>query len=327
MWQQDNQNAIECLAHLRQIASKSSNLTPFHASSNLRVNKWDALVLDSEIMGLMKHPIKSMFALFQPGLMEKFQPEIDGTMLAMLFLFSVGMKKPTPGMTLQNLTYATESLTWKKTVPLFLFSVVVPYGWKRIHRLLLSMRWREDRTTEAEEKYQRFLTFLHRMSTIVAVCQLLNHVAFFKYGKFRTLAERLVGMHLIKKKTLHQPRAITFEYMNRQLVWDGLVEFGCFLLPLINWDRMWRLVKRVGFLFPEDTSVARALQNGCPICLTSPAKTPYKTSCGHVYCYYCLQSAVSSNADFVCVVCGDLFESSQRLGNDRTTSSPRAVAN
>ncbi|CAK4256886.1 unnamed protein product [Aphanomyces euteiches] len=249
-------------------------------------------------MSLMKHPIKNMFAYFPPGLMEKFQPEIDGGMLALLFFFSVGMKKPTPGMALQNLNYAADCFTLKKTVHLFLFSVAIPYGWKRIHRMLLNWRWREDRTTEAEEKYQRFLTLLHRVSTIVAVCQLLNHIAFFRNGQYRTLAERLVGMKLQKTKPILQPRAITFEYMNRQLVWDGLVEFGSFMLPLINWDRIWRIVRRVGWFLPDDASVARARQNGCPICLAATAKTPYKTSCGHTYCYYCLQTAVSTQPDF-----------------------------
>ncbi|RHY03480.1 hypothetical protein DYB25_009373 [Aphanomyces astaci] len=92
-WRDDHRGAIECLAHLRHIVSKSSIKEPFHASSHLRVNKWDSMILDTEILGLMNHPVKNMFALCRPGLMEKFQPEIDATMLAMLFAFSVGMKQ------------------------------------------------------------------------------------------------------------------------------------------------------------------------------------------------------------------------------------------
>ncbi|KAF0706220.1 hypothetical protein AaE_014232 [Aphanomyces astaci] len=196
-WRDDHRGAIECLAHLRHIVSKSSIKELFHASSHLRVNKWDSMILDTEILGLMNHPVKNMFALCRPGLMEKFQPEIDATMLAMLFVFSVGMKQPTPGMALQNLKYASSCFTRHKTIPLFFLSVAIPYGWKRLQRLLLSQRWREDRTTEAEEKYQRLLTLLHRIGTIVAVCQLLNHAAFFKHGQYRTLAERIVGMQLL----------------------------------------------------------------------------------------------------------------------------------
>ncbi|ETV91487.1 hypothetical protein, variant 1 [Aphanomyces invadans] len=309
-WRDEHGGAIECLAHLRQIVAKSSVTKHCHAISNLRVNKWDSTVLDSEILSLMKFPVKNMFAFCRPGLMEKFQPEIDASVLAMLFIFSVGMKKPTPGMALQNLTYATSCLTWRKTLPLFLFSVVIPYGWKRIHHLLLSQRWREDRTTEAEEKYQRFLTVLHRISTIAAVCQLLNHAAFFKHGQYRTLAERVVGMKLQRNKRSLQPRAITFEYMNRQLVWDGLVDFGMFVLPLVNWSRLWRAVKRVGYV---TDSQAGARATGCPICMTTQAKTPYRTSCGHVYCYFCLQSSVAGNPEFACVACGDVFESSHRV--------------
>lgn len=42
-------------------------------------------------------------------------------------------------------------------------------------------------------------------------------------------------------------------------------------------------------------------------------QTPYITSCKHVYCYYCLQTAVATDEEFLCAACGAKFDSSQRL--------------
>ncbi|KDO27269.1 hypothetical protein SPRG_07518 [Saprolegnia parasitica CBS 223.65] len=304
------------LARLRGVLARAPSLAPTHASANLRVNKWDSLVLDSEILALMKHPIKSMFALFQPGLMEKYQPEIDGVTYAMLFALSVGMHQPTPGMKLQNLQFAKECLTWKKTLPLFLLSVGLPYAWNRIHRALLSYRWREDRSTEAEDQYQHFLNLVHRVSTVASILKLANHLAFWKQGEYRSVPERLVGMKLAPLTRSVAPRAITFEYMNRQLVWDGFVEFCYFALPLINWQRAGLWLKQRGkqLLGPDVNSDDHASGVGpCALCNATPAKTPYITTCGHQYCYYCLQTAVATDPTFVCATCGDVFDASERL--------------
>ncbi|OQS06183.1 peroxisome assembly protein [Thraustotheca clavata] len=302
------------LDRLRRVAVNNEALA--HASTNYRVNKWDALVLDSEIVALMKHPIKSMFALFQPGLMEKYQPEIDGVTYALLFALSVGMHQPTPGMKLQNLQFAKSSLVWKKIVPLFFLSVGIPYAWQRIHRALLSYRWREDRSTQAEAKYQHFLTMIHRVSTVAALVKLVNHLAFWKQGQYRSLPERLVGMKLTPLKHTVIPRTITFEYMNRQLVWDGFVEFCYFVLPLINWQRFGRLLKQTTKqLVATDTNEGNndSQLTACALCSVTPAKTPYITSCGHQYCYFCLQTAVAMDPNYTCAMCGEVFESSERL--------------
>lgn len=61
--------------------------------SGLRVNKWDALILDSEILGLLKTPVKDMFSMFEPGVMDRVKPEIDAMLGALLFCFSTGVRR------------------------------------------------------------------------------------------------------------------------------------------------------------------------------------------------------------------------------------------
>lgn len=53
--------------------------------------------------------------------------------------------------------------------------------------------------------------------------------------------ERLLGARLVYKQA-NMSRLISFEYLNRQLVWQELSEFLLFLLPLINVSKVKRLV-------------------------------------------------------------------------------------
>jgi hypothetical protein len=57
----------------------------------LRVNQWDAKILDSEIMELMKTPLKHMLVFFGPGFFDRVKPEIEMVMNSLLFAFSTGL--------------------------------------------------------------------------------------------------------------------------------------------------------------------------------------------------------------------------------------------
>lgn len=62
-------------------------------ASALRVNKWDAQILDSEILGLLKTPAKALFAMFEPGVADRVKPEVDALLSALLFCFSTGLRR------------------------------------------------------------------------------------------------------------------------------------------------------------------------------------------------------------------------------------------
>ena len=57
----------------------------------------------------------------------------------------------------------------------------------------------------------------------------------------RSLLERVLRMRLVYQR-VNMARAISFEYLNRQLVWHELSEVLLFLLPLINVGRLKRFV-------------------------------------------------------------------------------------
>ena len=82
-------------------ASKSENIdglrVPYQSlrspSSNLRVNKWDASILDSELLELLKKSVLSMFSMFDPAVVDRFIPEIDAALKALLCVCSIGFKR------------------------------------------------------------------------------------------------------------------------------------------------------------------------------------------------------------------------------------------
>lgn len=273
-----------------------------------RVNKWDAQILDAEILGLLKVPFRSMFSMFEPGVVEAIKPEIDAVLGALLFIFSTGLHRPTPGMKLENVQYPPESLTQRKVGALFLLSIGLPYTWKRVFRYLSLSTWNSEPEAETPEQSRRsrFLRLMKRIETTVIACQLLNLLVFLKNGVYRSLAERVLSLKMRSIVSTPAPRIINFEYMTRQLLWDGLMEFGSFILPFLTWNR----ARSGGGVL---ASSATLNSSECSLCGIQPPQTPYITSCDHVYCYYCLQTAVASDDDYPCAACGTKFTSSQRL--------------
>ncbi|RLN66737.1 hypothetical protein BBJ29_000063 [Phytophthora kernoviae] len=170
-------------------------------SSNLRVNKWDALILDSEILGLLKTPMKSMFSMFEPGVVDRIKPEIDAALGALLFAFTTGFGRPTPGMKLENVRYAPHVLTRRRVGAFFLFSVGLPYVWKRLFRYLASARWTARETSptseSGESSRERVLVVMKKLETLVVTCQFVNLLVFLRMGTYRSLPERCLGIKMV----------------------------------------------------------------------------------------------------------------------------------
>jgi peroxin-2 len=62
-------------------------------------------------------------------------------------------------------------------------------------------------------------------------------------GRYRTLLDRLLRLRL-ETPTSQISRQVSFEYLNRQLVWHAFTEFLLFLLPLVGISRWRRWVSR-----------------------------------------------------------------------------------
>lgn len=65
----------------------------------------------------------------------------------------------------------------------------------------------------------------------------LNFIGFLWSGKYVTLVERLTGS-IVEDLRKNRRRAVAFEYMNREIVWQGLTEFLLFVTPLISFEKV-----------------------------------------------------------------------------------------
>jgi hypothetical protein len=147
--------------------------------------------------------------------------------------------------------------------------------------------------------------------------------------RYRNLLERLLGARLVYA-TPNMARAISFEYLNRQLVWRELSEFLLFLLPLVNISKVRRAItacfpKLPSLTAPSSAGAAQGapLKEGapgqgegqgqgegrgadpCPICSTEEMVAPHEAlPCGHVFCYYCLRAHCEAERQFQCPLDG-----------------------
>lgn len=125
-------------------------------------------------------------------------------------------------------------------------------------------------------------------------------------------------------------RDVSFEYLNRQLVWHAFTEFLLFILPILRvgrWRRWWaRFIRK----FRRDTAASGEAtgelsflpERTCAICYketdanidmgASGAKAtdvtnPYEAvECGHLYCYVCIAGKIEleEGEGWVCLRCG-----------------------
>ncbi|KAK3215504.1 hypothetical protein GRF29_8g239654 [Pseudopithomyces chartarum] len=79
-----------------------------------------------------------------------------------------------------------------------------------------------------------------RLESTHAVLSLASFLTFLLNGRYRTLTDRILRLRLTP--TTHTTsREVSFEYLNRQLVWHAFTEFLLFLLPLVGISR-WRKI-------------------------------------------------------------------------------------
>ncbi|KAK9853593.1 hypothetical protein WJX84_000025 [Apatococcus fuscideae] len=175
----------------------------------------------------------------------------------------------------------------------------------------------------------RWAEAAHRLASLA------NALAFLRYGVYRSLLERMLRARLVYQQT-NMARALSFEYLNRQLIWHEMSELLLFLLPLINLPRLKRLLLPYVPRLPSCTqtasrprmnAVAGEADNGrkdrdmtgpCRICSTPRMVVPYQAlPCCHCFCYFCLRSQSEHEPDYTCPECGQVVFAIRRRSHKR----------
>lgn len=161
----------------------------------------------------------------------------------------------------------------------------------------------------------------------------VSFTAFLLTGHYRTLLDRALRMRLVSPSHIVS-REVSFEYLNRQLVWHAFTEFLLFILPLIRvsrWRRWWaRVLRRIrGSNASPGSSNTGELsflpERTCAIChketdtsadfgatggKATDVVNPYEAvGCGHIYCYVCLAGKieVEEGDGWACLRCATVI--------------------
>lgn len=180
---------------------------------------------------------------------------------------------------------------------------------------------------------QRLSRLTSTVSTVHSAAAFASFLVFLVNGRYRTVLDRLLRLRLAPP-TSQVSREVSFEYLNRQLVWHAFTEFLLFVLPLVGisrWRRwlarIWRQTKSI---MRSEVEAEDGLKTGelsflpertCAICYqdqnaTSTSETeilaasgatgvigssqtditnPYETiPCGCIYCFVCLAGRIEA---------------------------------
>ena len=133
-------------------------------------------------------------------------------------------------------------------------TAIVPYLWTRVKRILQQLGWsqqkyEEDFPDEEIEAYKshvwknRFYNMCKVLESIYQIARFVNFIFFLRVGEFRSLVDRVLQMRLVYSRDASS-RALSFEYLNRDLLLNSVQNFALFLMPIINFGPALRSVMR-----------------------------------------------------------------------------------
>ncbi|KAH9316926.1 hypothetical protein KI387_018695, partial [Taxus chinensis] len=199
-----------------------------------RVNQIDAGKLDVEISAMLKEQLVKVFSVIKPGWLFRYEPELDAFLQFLIWRFSIWVDKPTPGNALMNLRYRDgrstmvvrkeevrtglegPGLTRSQKLWYCLATIGGQYGWNRLQSFSAFRSWGDS---EHRSWTRRAWVLLQRAESFYQAALFLNLLTFLYTGRYRNIVERFLRARLVYERP-NMNRSVSFEYMNRQLVWN-----------------------------------------------------------------------------------------------------------
>ncbi|KAI2603863.1 Pex12 amino terminal region-domain-containing protein [Hypoxylon fragiforme] len=321
-----NRLGVSSLSAWEVISSREGTRPAF------RVGQVDAELLDEDLVGQLREQVGEALKYFGGTVKDDWSAEILLALRAILFKLTVWDHDATYGAALQNLKYTdarrdgpilTPPTKLQKTL-YGLITVAGKYSWTKWENWLLDQ---DNGYDQPSPTVQRLSKLTSKITTLHSMAAFVSFLAFLLHGRYRTILDRLLKMRLAPP-TSQVSREVSFEYLNRQLVWHAFTEFLLFVLPLVGinrwrrWlSRTWRKTKDIihvgaaendegskqgdyAFL-PERTCaicyqdqnsatsetevLAAATSSGVVGSAQTDITNPYETiPCGCIYCFVCL---------------------------------------
>ncbi|KAJ8553349.1 hypothetical protein K7X08_024027 [Anisodus acutangulus] len=263
-----------------------------------RVNQVDAGRLDIEMSAMLKEQLVKVVSLMK----ECYFNMNQNLMLSWNSLsggFLSGGKVRTglegPGLTAaQKIWYCVATVGGQ-------------YMWARLQSFSAFRRWGDSVQRSVA---RRAWLLIQHMEGIYKAAAFSNLLLFLYTGRYRNLIEIALRARLVYGSP-NMNRAVSFEHMNHQLVWNEFSELLLLLLPLLNSSSVKNILRPFSKDKSSDSSVDDTL---CPICQGKPTIPFLAILCQHSYCYYCLQTRCSASPSFRCPRYGELIADMQRHG-------------
>lgn len=97
--------------------------------------------------------------------------------------------------------------------------------------------------------------------------------------------------------------------MTRELLWNGFIEVLVYMLPLINYRKITRILHHLNPLHTKANARGvgvlereMSLDTRCPHCGECPVH-PSHMGCVHVFCYSCLKGNQLADSKYECPIC------------------------
>ncbi|CAN1286105.1 Peroxisome biogenesis protein 2 [Linum perenne] len=217
------------LPHSESLALSPQAQLPISIS---RVNQFDAGRLDVEMSAMLKEQLVKVFSLMKPGMLFQYEPELDAFLEFLIWRFSIWVDKPTPGNALMNLRYRDEGahqlrgkvrtglegpgLTTGQKLWYCIATVGGQYFWSRLQSFSAFRRWGDS---QQRPLARRAWVLIQHIEGLYKAASFANLLLFLYTGRFRNLIERILKARLVYGNP-NMNRGVSFEYMNRQLVWN-----------------------------------------------------------------------------------------------------------
>lgn len=254
----------------------------------MRVSQLDSHLLDAELLTLLSGNIHSALTPFKST--DTVTTVATTALRAVIWKIGIWDHDNTYGSQLQSLKYF--NLTRNKKIILGIFSVFGPLIQEKLGGELQG-RWREI-VAKAEAAYE--------------VLALVNFLAYIAGARYDSVLHRILRVQLRPISSAY--RAVSFEFLNRQLIWSQFTEFLLVFLPLLNLPRIRRRV--MSYLPKAESAKLDFLpRRVCAVCYSDGLEdadcvNPYEAECGDVYCYVCVESQIklAEGEGWDCLRCG-----------------------
>ncbi|XP_039273792.2 peroxisome biogenesis factor 2-like [Styela clava] len=267
----------------------------------MRVTQLDAQDLDEYLSDLlMRQQLDKCIKFLFPEKLSKIKPELQTALYSLLMCSTVGRFHQTVGQKLFGVMMANScdlSVAPNKKISSLIILEIFLYWWKT--------RYRDNHPTMIS-KYPRISKLLDILISCMKVLDIINILRFLRTGEYNRLLLRILGLRIVFDHPNPVPSSISYTILSRDILWRGFAETSMYFLTLFDIPRLKKFFRRYFQpLYEEGNLATQPDLQVCGICEDWPTQ-PYETACGHVFCYYCASTAISSKSK--CVLCDSIMD-------------------